>query len=148
MLIFTCCTYSFNPSRHSHIRSIAIPVFRNETVKYGLEESLTEKVVEAFMEDGRLRIKEEDVSDSLLEGTVTKYEKSPFIYDEYEEVSSYRVLVGIEVRFTDMTRDRILWNARFEEWAPYPADGEEEEGVDQALEQLKERLIREINEGW
>ncbi len=100
------------------------------------------------MEDGRLRIKEEGSSDSLLEGSVTKYEKSPFIYDEYEEVSSYRILVGIEVRFTDMTKDRVLWVTRFEEWSHYPADGEEEEGIDQALEQLKERLIREINEGW
>jgi hypothetical protein len=100
------------------------------------------------MEDGRLRIKDEDSSDSLLEGLITKYEKSPFLYDEYEEVSDYRVLIGIEVRFTDMTRDRILWVTRFEEWAHYPADGEEDDGIELALEQLKERLIREVSEEW
>jgi hypothetical protein len=147
-LVFVSCTYSFNPSRYSHIRSIAIPVFLNETVKYGLAESLTERLIEAFMEDGRLRIREEESADALLEGTVINYEKSPFIYDEYEEVSSYRVVVGIEVKLTDMTKDRTLWVRQFAEWSHYPADGEEDEGVDQTLDKLRERLIREINEGW
>lgn len=147
-LIFISCTYSFNPSLYSHIKSIAIPVFGNETVKYGLAETLTEKFIQAFMEDGRLRISGENEADSVLDGKIFKYENLPFIYDEYEKASSFKITIGIEVQFQDRVKDRIIFSRKFEDWGYYPADGEEEEGIERAVEKLKDKVIRKIIEGW
>lgn len=148
LLVFTGCTYSFNPSLYSHIKSIAIPVFENETVKYGLSEELTDKLIQGFMEDGSLRIKDEREADSVLLGKVVKYEKLPFIYDEYEKTSAFKVVIGVEVQFRDRVNDRTLWTKKFEDWGSYSAEGDEEEGIEQAMEKLKDRLVREIVEGW
>lgn len=148
LLIFTGCTYSFNPSLYSHIESIAIPVFENETVKYGLAEPLTKQLIEAFMEDGSLRICGAKEADSILNGKIVKYEKRPFIYDEYEKVSFFKIIIRIEVQFRDRVRDRTLWNREFEDWGRYAADEDEEKGIEEAVEKLKNRLIGEIIEAW
>ncbi len=126
LLIFTGCTYSFDPSLYSHIKSIAIPAFKNETVKYGLAEPFTRKLIQAFMEDGDLRIRNEREADSILSGKIVKYEKLPFIYDEYEKVSSFKVVIGVEIQFRDRAKDKTLWTRKFEDWGHYPADGAEE----------------------
>ena len=147
-LAFIGCTYSFNPSLYSHIKSIAIPVFQNETIRYGLTEPLTKALIEAFTEDGTLRVTSEKEADSVLEGRIVGYEKTPFIYDEYETVSSFKVTMRIEVAFIDRVRDGVFWRREFEDWGDYPADGQEEEGIEEATEKLKNRLVREIIEGW
>ena len=147
-LVLIACTYSFNPSLYSHVRSIAIPVFRNETIRYGLAEPLTKALIEAFTRDGTLRVSSEREADSVLEGTIVEYEKTPFIYDEYETVSSFKVTIRIEVEFVDRVRDGVFWRREFEDWGDYPADGQEEDGIDKATEKLKDRLVREIIEGW
>jgi len=148
LLVFSGCTYSFNPSLYSHIRSIAIPVFENETVKYGLAEPFTNKLIEAFMEDGSLSIQSEKEADSILNGKIVKYEKLPLIYDEYERVSSLKVVIRIEAQFVDRVRDRILWTREFEDWGRYAADEDEEKGIEETIEKLKNRIVGEIIEAW
>ncbi|KPJ50659.1 hypothetical protein AMJ40_02165 [candidate division TA06 bacterium DG_26] len=148
LLVCTGCTYSFNPALYSDIKSVAIPVFENETVKYGLSETITEKLIQAFMQDGTLKIKDEREADSILMGRVVSYERVPFIYDEYETISSFRTLIKVTVQFRDRVRDRILWTQEFQDWGSYPADGDESEGVEEALEKLKDQILREIIEGW
>ena len=146
--VFLGCTYSFNPSLYSRVRSIAIPVFSNETIRYGLAEPLTKALIEAFTQDGTLKVTGEKEADSVLEGTIVGYERTPFIYDEYETVSSFKVTIRIDVEFIDRVRDGVFWRREFEDWGDYPAGGQEEEGIEKATEKLKDRLVREIIEGW
>ena len=48
----------------------------------------------------------------------------------------------------DRVRDRTLWSREFEDWGRYAADEDEEEGIEEAIEKLKNRIVGEIIEAW
>ena len=51
------CRYSFSQSSlPSHIKTVAVPVFENETVEPGLQQEVTEAVSREFLNDSTLRI--------------------------------------------------------------------------------------------
>jgi hypothetical protein len=78
------------------IKSIAIPLFENQTLESGVPEKLTDKLAEAFVTDNTLRVVPEGRSDSVLRGSVVSYKREAYTYNEAEAVSEY--IVRIEVR--------------------------------------------------
>jgi len=144
------CTYTFNPSLPPHIKSLAIPVFENETLRYGIEEVLTIYLIEAFIADGSLKVRDEKKADSVILGKIVKYEKQPYLYDEYEKVSAYRITVGVDVVFKDKIKDKVLWEEKgLEEWGTYIVENEtEEDGIKEASNRLKDTILKAIAQGW
>ncbi|MYA77703.1 MAG: hypothetical protein F4Y17_09080, partial [Gemmatimonadetes bacterium] len=56
-MVVTACYYSTSQgSRAGDIRNIVIPLFDNTTVETGIQEDLTDKVIERFLENGEFRI--------------------------------------------------------------------------------------------
>ena len=45
-----CAYYSFSPAVKTHISTIAIPVFTNETLEFGAEQDVTDAVIAQFSE--------------------------------------------------------------------------------------------------
>lgn len=64
----TACGYSFHGNLPSHIKTVAVPIFKNQSDVPGLENAITSAVISAFSSGGRLRVVPVDQADSVLEG--------------------------------------------------------------------------------
>src|SRR6185436_15914604 len=91
VLVAAGCGYSLRGNLPAHIKTVAVPVFRNRTSEPGVENFLTGAVVEAFSTNGRLRVVRPDRADSILEGEVVGYQVQSIAYDPQANVQQYRL---------------------------------------------------------
>lgn len=81
--------------------SLLIPVLKNETLDYGLEEQLTASLIEYFMNDGRIRIARRSNADLILEGVITEVLKNPLAYDNRDRVVGYELTIHVRMRLVE-----------------------------------------------
>jgi hypothetical protein len=148
-MLSSCCTYSFTGIA-TGIKSIAIPTFENESLKYGLEETFTRAVTDAFIEDNRLKIENEKQADAILYVTIKGFERTPYSYDESENVMEYKISISASVVLTEKDSEEELYkNTSFSEWATYfPLTEVEEDGIDKVAKKFSDKILRNILESW
>jgi outer membrane lipopolysaccharide assembly protein LptE/RlpB len=103
------CGYSLRGNLPGHIKTVAVPVFKNRTSSPGVENFLTGAVVEAFSTNGRLRVVGTAQADSVLEAEVTGYQVQSIAFDPRANVQQYRLVVTLNLRFRDLKRDTVLF---------------------------------------
>lgn len=149
LLGISCGVYTFSPSALGGIKSVAIPLFENQTLESGISEKLTDGLAEAFVTDNTLRVVPEGRSDSILRGSVVSYSRDPYTYDESETVSEYIVRIEVDVQFVESKSDKIIWEERFSNWGTYGSLAETEEtGQDNAIDKLVEDILNRTVKGW
>ena len=144
------CTYSFTGSLRSDVKTIAIPMFENTTLKYGLETVFTDAAVNAFVSDGRLKVVSEKKADSVLLCSVTEFSRAAFSYDESGDVKQDKVTVTLDVLYKKTETDEVIFErSGFAEWSTYFLDTEtEEEAISAAAAKFGQDLVREIASAW
>ena len=144
------CSYSFSGSARTDVKTVAIPVFENTTLKYGLETVFTEETVNAFVADGRLKVVSLKNAESVLLCSIKDFSRTPFSYDESGNVSQDKVTVTLDVVFKRNDTDEVLFERKgFAEWDTYFLDSEtEDEAIDGAAAKFGQDVIREIVSAW
>jgi outer membrane lipopolysaccharide assembly protein LptE/RlpB len=113
-LILVCltaaaCGYSLRGNLPGHIKSVAIPVFANSTSVPAIESLITGAVVEAFTTNGRLRVVPRAQADATLEGDIIGYQLQPISFDPAANVTQYRLVVTLNLRFRDLRDNELLF---------------------------------------
>jgi len=103
------CGYSLRGNLPDHLKTVSVPLFRNQTTEAGAESTITAAVVNAFTSSGRLRVVSLDEADSVLDGEITGYQVQSLTYDSKLNLRSYRLTVTMNVRFRDLRRSEMLW---------------------------------------
>ena len=103
------CGYSLQGNLPDHIKSVAVPVFRNRTTEPGVESTISSAVVNAFTTNGKLRVVSLDTADSMLEGEIIGFEVQSLAFDSRLNLRSYRLAVTMNVRFRDLKKSAMLW---------------------------------------
>lgn len=67
------CGYSTRANLTDHIKTVAVPIFKNRTLEPGVESAITSGVVNAFSSGGRVRVVPLGEVDAILAGEVTGY---------------------------------------------------------------------------
>jgi len=144
------CMYGFTGALRGEIRTVAIPVFENTTLKYGLETVFTEKALDAFVEDGRLKVVAERNADSILLCTITNFSRAAFSYDESGNVKQDKVTITLDVLYKDAQTDEpILHKKEMAEWGTYFLDSEtEDDAISEAALKFGRDIISEIVSAW
>jgi len=160
------CAYSFSSSSlPSHLKTIAVPVFENETLDGLIADEVTRGLSDRFLEDNRLKVARASVADCVLDGRVTYYERKVYSYTPSQEPESYIVVVRIAAVLKDNVKNRDLWTEeRIEASATYPASGEtsssgtsgeatalpanEQEARARAIEKLAQDILARSLEQW
>jgi hypothetical protein len=134
-----------------HINTIAIPVFTNDTLEEGIEETLTNAVIEEFIRGGKVRLVSESRADAILLGTIRTYtNKQAIAYNDLNEVAGYRLTVTVDLALKDLVEDVDLWTSEgMEEFADYEGGAdtsltEEQDNEREAMARLSEKLAQEI----
>jgi len=105
------CSYPFSGSSvPSHIKTIAVPTFRNETLQPGLERELTNAVIDVFLDDNRLNIGGMGNADAVVEGRVLQYDHSVFGIGNTDQAQEYRVTIKLAVVVKDRVKGKDLWS--------------------------------------
>ncbi len=108
-LIFASgCSFS-DPSivLSDSIRTVKINAFSNNTVLYGLEDKLFQKISDTLMEDGRL-IPAAENADALLIGDIKRYELIPLSFDANGIVEEYKLWIESDLRFIENSTGKVL----------------------------------------
>ena len=146
-----CGPYSFSGSSiPSHIKSVAIPIFENETAEFGIKEKVTDALLENFISENILKISDKKNADSIISGTILKITDVPFTFDENEIVQEYRVTIYLNLVWRDQVKDSDLFDGKINGWGVYPADSPEErdEGIEKAIERLITEITNKTLSGW
>ena len=65
-----CAHYSTSGGLVGGIRSIGVPIAESQTAEFDIAEALSERAVNAYTRDGRLRVVDEESADALLQMVV------------------------------------------------------------------------------
>jgi len=141
----------------SHLKTIAIPVFENETTEYSLEQDLTQAIIKRFVADNHLRIVDERSANAVLRGRINYYRNSVFgISTDAALAQEYRVTIGVAVVFKDQVKNREIWSDEaLQKSANYyvqavPGDSArtEQDGRKDAITKIADEILSRTVESW
>ena len=145
------CMYSFKGNLPPHLESIAIPLFENQTAEYQVNETITDLLVQQFMEEAVLEVEDEDRADSILEGTVTRIDDTPYTYDAAEQVEEYRVDITLRVQWYDAVQEEVRLEQSISGWGTYSAQEAtvaRQDGIAEAIDMIADKIINAITANW
>ncbi len=142
-----CGYYSFSGSTLSgHIKKVHVPLFKDQTAEFGINQTLTDKIIEAITKDNTLKIADRRQTDALLTGKITSVRERAGSYTADEVAASFRIYITIEASFEDLKKRNMLWEETWTEWGEYETD--REAGISAAIEKLAENIVNETVSGW
>lgn len=149
LFVFSCGPYSFNPGG-SGAKSIAVPLFENQTTQFGVREALTDSVSARFLRDNTLKITSAAGAELLLSGSIVRYERSAHTFDASQQVKQYVVNIWADVAVSSQKDKKIVWEAKeLLGFGIYDAAAEtEEEGKFRAVSKLAEDIVNRTVRGW
>jgi hypothetical protein len=148
--LMSCAVYTFSPSALGGLKSLAIPLFENQTPESGLREDLTDRLAQAFVDDNTLKVVPEGRADAIIRGSVVSYIREAYTYSEAEVVSEYIVRIGINVEFVEKKSGEIIWEEKnMSNWGTYDsATQSEDDGKEMAIGKLVEDILNKTVKGW
>ncbi|HLQ66250.1 MAG TPA: LptE family protein [Candidatus Limnocylindrales bacterium] len=150
------CGYTLSSVLPPHIKTLAVPVFANSTVEFGIADDVTRALQDAFLADRRLKIVGERQADSVLRGTVLAYKNQPFSYTREEKPTQYEIILTVRLLFRDLVKARDVWKEdAFTVRSTYnvvpvgsaPAKTEAEARAD-LVKSLADQIVSRTVQGW
>jgi hypothetical protein len=150
------CAYTVSGVLPGHLKTLAIPVFGNNTVEFRLADDVTQAVTEAFLVNGRLRIARERDADSVLRGTIVTYRNQVYGFTAQERATQYEVVLIVQIAFRDQVKNRILWKEdQLVVRTTYNVVGvggeaakTETDGRRDVVQKLADQLVSRAVQGW
>ncbi len=149
LLLLRCCGYLTRLLLRSDIKKVAIPLAENKTLKIGLEEILTDSLINAYRQDRRLEVVSLEDADIIVNCEITNYSKTPFSYDAAQNISLWKVVVDAKVRCEERLKATTLWERDFSAFGTYDPNSEAEEiGINRAIGKLSRDILSRTFSQW
>jgi hypothetical protein len=151
------CNYTFQAGAGlpSHVRTIAVAPFENETGRFELSQEVYDIFLEEIPSAFGLRLVSEEHADAIVRGSVRSYSVDapsyrPAAGGQRAEVVERRVSMTLHVQVIDRANNLILWdNTSLSARGEYAEATElEEDGRRTALERLAQAVIDGIQSNW
>jgi hypothetical protein len=149
--------YSFTGAVPTHLKTVAVPLVKNQTAEYGVVERLTDALVSRIQRDNSLKIADQGSADAILRGTLVRVEDVPYTYSGQEQPSSfqvndYRLTLVLKIEYFDQTKNEVIWNQEFRNWGTYThttgAPDEREVGFEGAITKVADDVVNQMVSGW
>ena len=151
LFVLHSCWYSFSGALPSHLNSIAIPLFDDRTAYPNIRENLSNKVIDTFIADNRLKVTNEDMADLILTGTISSINEQAATVGAGEVVTEYDVVVSVRVKCEDLKLAKVLFDKTIQHRGRMPADGgieERDQAIEEALELITEDILNATFSIW
>ena len=138
-----CAHYSTSATGGSGFKSVAIPLVDNKSLEPEIQQALTDSLIQAFVENGALRVVDEDRADVVLRGTIVEVREGPFTYGGAAD--QYQITVFLDVTCYDVENKKALWEeSRLRGYGIYSASVQREEARRDGLGAAFDILTRDI----
>lgn len=99
------------------IRRIGVPLFKDQTGKPGLDQKITERVVEELLKKGRFEVVESATGvDALVDGTLLSYSSQAIGFsrgseEARTEANRYAALLTAKIRYAKPGASQPIWES-------------------------------------
>ena len=160
-LATTSCGYSVGGRADllpDTVRTIAVPAFANNTVRYKLTDWMPQALTKEFLSRTRYKVVADPArADAVLNGSILSYNFFPIIYDDVTgRANVAQLYVTMEVRLTDTSTGEILFqqnafqiDERYQ-ISPNPVEYFEESdyALGRASQQVAQQLVTAVLENF
>jgi len=153
--LLASCGYSTSSRTAKGIKSIAVPMFENQTAEPALEITVTESIIQNLVEDNTLKVTGEENADAILYGQIVEFNNRPFSFDADLNAEEYRIDIKVKATLTNRTLGEPIWeNLTFGGHGTYFLDVAEEEGntfddaVDLAIKEITNEILNKTTQDW
>ena len=152
LILSSCGYYSFKGALPSHIKTVAVPLFENNTEYPNVRENLTNMIVDEFISDNSLSITDESNADLIISGVITSISQRAASVVSGEQVEEYHVYVNVKVKCEDVKNNKALWERTINEYGIMDAntadDTEREAAILAAMEKITEDILNNTLGYW
>lgn len=161
------CGYTTHSLLPSEFKSIYVQNFTNQIIitdeqtdkrmyrgyKPGMERDLTREVIDKFLSDGNLKIKNDRTANIVLKGELIDFRKEALRYDDNNNVEEYRIVLTVNMELEDTRTGKAVWSEKaFSGESTYRTSGNlaqsEEAALKTATQDLARRIVERTVEGW
>lgn len=95
-----------------HIRTVAVPAFQNQALRYRMESRFTKAVMDEIIRRGRgLRVQSErEGADAVIDGTVKSFSFSSVLLDNSGRARVFEVEIRAAVTVRDQVENKVLYD--------------------------------------
>lgn len=133
--------------------NLGVAMFHNETFQPGIEETLTNLVIDEFLADGRVHIVNVSKADYLVKGLVVHYNRSIAAVDRFDNTTLYAISIGADIEVWDLQNNKVirkLSNVKIDStYVPLRNNIDfetESEARRRVLEDLSEEIVFQLSE--
>ncbi|HEY7783898.1 MAG TPA: LPS assembly lipoprotein LptE [Pyrinomonadaceae bacterium] len=96
----------------SRIKTVAVPAFQNNALRYKIQSRFTEAVINELIHRGRgLRVQgDREGADAVIEGIIKSFSYSGVLLDDQGRARIFEVTVVAAVTVRDQTENRVLYD--------------------------------------
>jgi hypothetical protein len=135
------------------IKKIGVPLFRDATGKPGLDQKITQKVIEELLKRGRFDVVQDRIGvDAVVDGELVRFDATPVGFSDAggsrTQASRYSITLTARVRYAKPGQDEPIWaNESFTFRDEYDVGGDPSsffDRQDQAVERLATSFARSL----
>lgn len=138
-----------------HIKTMAIPLFINNSKEPGIEKKITQMIKDGFINDGRITVVDKEKADMILGGTLKEYSIKPVAFDIQDNVTEYRIIMKVRIGAIDTIKDKALieqdihttWDYRAES-SVVSTESARRKAITEASRYLAQKMVSIIAEGF
>lgn len=150
-----CIGYKLGNNLPPGIRSVAVPVFVNETGEPALETLTTSATIQEFQKDGSLKVADRATADTVVEVTLKKYTLTPLRYrsERTTTAKEYRLTLVASVVWKKLPGQEVLARSdKVEGYKDFEAlvdlPSARRDALPDAADDLAHRIVRTVVEYW
>ena|ERR1700731_3333061 len=106
-MMLSGCGYTTRGNLPEHIKTVAVPIFKNRTTQGGIETAITSGVINAF--STRLKVVLVEQADAILDGEIVGYSATAVSFSLQATTTAYRVTYVFNIEFRDLRHNAVLW---------------------------------------
>ena len=146
---WACGPYSFSGSSASNIKSVAVPIFQDQTSEFGIKEKLTDKAIQEFTRDNTLKVTDRRNADSVINGKILRVYDQAGAFSSDETVQDIRISIIVAVQYYDLKKRKVIWEEEISQWGVFDPDSQgRDDGIDEAVAKIASEILNKTVSGW
>jgi len=151
LAVLSGCGYRLRGTGSSlppRIKTLSVPMFKNQTTRFELDVKLTRAVINEFVARGRVALSADpSAADAVLEGEITGFTANPIGFSGANQADKYNITVTAKVTLRERSASEPLFaNPSFvyqQEYDVPPGSSFESVQTD-ALDKIAEKFARSL----
>jgi hypothetical protein len=130
-IVAGCDDVAVKKALSDNVHNVYIPPVENKTSEPAVDQLLTQKITQAFIVDGRLKVSNQEAADVIVKTTLQRFDRIVLIMDANQVPQEYKLQFVMDVDFIDAKTAEVKWTTRRTvDLTPQPENTPGVEGAD------------------